>query len=98
MNAELEALLKALQAVFDARNAEDGKALLTVFELELEESAKELAVFKDSLRQALCVRRLKWIKPNTNLPRFHRKHKAAGMPAGKWRTPLRANRRESPFL
>jgi hypothetical protein len=62
MNAELEALLRALQAVFDARSAAEGKQLNAIFESRLDDAANRIGVSKEILRKALYDRRLAWIK------------------------------------
>ena len=68
MNAELEALLKALQAVFEARGPDDTTRLESIYEKQLEDAGERLGVSKEFLRTAVWGRYGKWIKGQDRPP------------------------------
>jgi hypothetical protein len=68
MNAELEALLKALQATFDAPNEDEYKRLKAIYESRLEDAAEQLRVTTNFLDQAVRQRHPKWLSAQKKHP------------------------------
>jgi hypothetical protein len=62
MNAELEALLKALLALQEARGEDETRARTATYESQLQESAQTLGVSEPVLRNAVQRRFWVWIK------------------------------------
>lgn len=68
MNAELEALLKALQAAIDEGDSEAGKRLSAIYESQLQSMADEIGVSKEFLRNGIERRWRAWVKAQKNPP------------------------------
>lgn len=68
MNADLEALLKAMQAIRDARGDEELKKLKREYRLLLDEAAERLGVSQSFLEQSVFRRRRAWLKAQTKHP------------------------------
>jgi hypothetical protein len=62
MNAELEALLKALSALQEARGEEATRARKAQYNSRLDESARRLGISKQALKIAVQDRFWQWIK------------------------------------
>jgi hypothetical protein len=66
MNAELEALLLAWQAVLDAASPKEEKALSAILESRLEDAAERLGISKENLRTVVRRRHFAWIRAQRN--------------------------------
>jgi hypothetical protein len=62
MNAELEALSKALQAIAEARDEQDFERLNAIYESRLDDASERLAVTKGFLKEAVRRRHIRWLK------------------------------------
>jgi predicted DNA-binding protein (UPF0251 family) len=62
MNAELEELLKSLQATYEVHRAEDVKRLLAIYNLKLKEASERLGVSQVTLDIAVREKRFKWLR------------------------------------
>jgi hypothetical protein len=62
MNAELEALLNSLQAIFEVHRAEDIKRLRAIHNSKLKEASERLGVSSRALDIAVREKRLKWLR------------------------------------
>jgi predicted DNA-binding protein (UPF0251 family) len=68
MNADLEALLKAMQAIRETREEEELEKLKRAYGLLLDEAAERLGVSQSFLEQAVFRRRRAWLKAQTKHP------------------------------
>jgi hypothetical protein len=62
MNAELEALIKALQATLEARGREETDRMDAIYASRLEDAAERLGVSKEFLETAVMSRHRKWVQ------------------------------------
>jgi predicted DNA-binding protein (UPF0251 family) len=62
MNAELEALLNSLQAIYEVHRREDVKRLLAIYQSKLKEASARMGVSQRALDLAVREKRFKWLR------------------------------------
>jgi hypothetical protein len=62
MNAELEALLNALQSIYEVHRKEDVTRLQALYDVRVKEAAERLGVSKTALDIAVREKRFKWLR------------------------------------